>query len=81
VNLTNGKTFTVVAKNNSTTNRYIQSATLNGKVLNKPWFTHSDLMNGGKLELVMGANPNKTWGADYSSTPPSELTLDPMNIK
>ena len=77
INLPNGKTFTVVAKNNSTVNRYIQSATLNGKLWDKPWFTHNDLMNGGKLELVMGATPNKTWGAAAQATPPSEMNLDP----
>lgn len=77
VNLPNGKTFTVVAKNNSHLNRYIQSASFNGKAWNKPWFTHNDLMNGGKLELLMGANPNKNWGADKESTPPSAIDLDP----
>jgi len=31
-------------------------------VLNTPWFTHEQLVAGGKLELEMGAKPNKTWG-------------------
>jgi predicted alpha-1,2-mannosidase len=77
--LPNGKTFSVTARNNSATNKYIQSATLNGKAWNQPWFTHADLMNGGKLELVMGGTPNKTWGAQ--NTPPSEINLNPNNFR
>jgi len=32
------------------------------RVLNKPWFTHEQLMSGGVLELEMGPKPNKSWG-------------------
>jgi predicted alpha-1,2-mannosidase len=78
INLSNGKTFTVIAKNNSSVNRYIQSATLNGKEWNKPWFTHASLMNGGTLELIMGPTPNKSWGADDQSAPPSKMDLNPV---
>lgn len=71
INLGNGKTFTVTAQNVSEANKYIQSATLNGKEWNKPWFNHSDIENGGELNLIMGPKANKTWGADISSVPPS----------
>jgi len=57
-----GKTFTVVAENNSPKNVYIQSATLNGKPLEKPWITHADIAAGGELVLKMGPEPNKAWG-------------------
>jgi predicted alpha-1,2-mannosidase len=57
-----GSTFTIEARNNSKENRYIQSATLNGKPLNKPWFYHSELVAGGTLVLQMGSKPNKRWG-------------------
>ncbi|HWK06362.1 MAG TPA: GH92 family glycosyl hydrolase [Puia sp.] len=60
--LENGKQFTVIAKNCSEVNKYIQRARFNGKPLNTPWFTHTQLMNGGSLELEMGPRPNKTWG-------------------
>jgi predicted alpha-1,2-mannosidase len=62
INLTNGKKFTVVAHRCSVVNKYIQSATFDGKVLNTPWFTHKQLVNGGTLELEMGPKPNKSWG-------------------
>ena len=67
----NGKTFEIMAPNNSATNLYIQSATLNGKSWNKPWFSHSDIENGGKLVLTMGSLPNKNWGSAPDAAPPS----------
>jgi putative alpha-1,2-mannosidase len=67
----NGKTFEVTASHNSEKNIYIQSATLNGKPWNKPWFSHADIANGGKLELVMGPAPNRQWGSDPGAAPPS----------
>ncbi len=54
VNLKDGKKFTVIAKNNSRENKYIQSMVLNGKPLDKPFFTHQDIVDGGRLELTMG---------------------------
>ncbi|MBG9378510.1 GH92 family glycosyl hydrolase [Panacibacter sp. DH6] len=56
--------FTVAAKNNSSRNIYIQSATLNGKVYNKSSIDYQDILNGGKLELVMGPQPSLTWGLE-----------------
>ena len=67
----NGKTFEVVAKNYSPDNKYIQSAKLNGEQWDKSWFSHTDLMKGGKLELVMGKNPNKKWASGNDAIPPS----------
>lgn len=60
--LENGRQFTLIAHHCSETNKYIQSARLNGHELMTPWFTHEQLMNGGKLELEMGPKPNKQWG-------------------
>ncbi len=62
INLPNGKQFKLLANNCSVVNKYIQSAKFNGKVLNKPWFTHEQLVAGGLLELQMGPKPNKSWG-------------------
>lgn len=64
VALANGKNFTVVAEGASVVNKYIQSATLNGKELNTPWFTHEQLIAGGTLQLKMGPKPNKEWGRE-----------------
>jgi len=72
-----GKTFVIEAKNGSDANRYIQSATLNGKPLNKPWFYHTELVRGGNLVLNMGATPNKNWGSQPGDAPPSMSTILP----
>lgn len=69
--LSNGKIFEIEAQNYSTENKYIQSATLNGKIWEKPWFEHKDIENGGKLVLVMGNVANKTWGTETNNAPPS----------
>jgi len=61
IHLKGGKTFTILAKNNSLLNKYIQSARLNGRELTKPVFSHKDLVDGGTLILNMGAEPNKSW--------------------
>jgi predicted alpha-1,2-mannosidase len=57
-----GKSFTIEAKHVSRDNKYIQSATLNGKPLNSFKFPASELLKGGSLELTMGAKPNEAWG-------------------
>ena len=71
VSLPGGKTFRIVAKDCSDTNKYIQSAKLNGKPLDKPWFTHDDIKKGGTLVLEMGSRPNKSWGSAVDCAPPS----------
>lgn len=57
-----GKRFVIEAKNNSFNNKYVQSATLNGKALKNFWFPASELLKGGSLILEMGSEPNKEWG-------------------
>ena len=75
IDLTNGNTFTIIAKNASKKNKYIQSAKLNGKVYNKVWFTHGDILNGAILELIMGEYPNKEWGAGLDAAPASKIEI------
>lgn len=71
IRLEGGKVFDVIAKNCSSENKYIQSARLNGKEWNKPWFSHDDIKNGGVLELVMGPVANTSWGTGADAVPPS----------
>lgn len=59
-----GIKFTIVAENASRLNKYIQSATLNGKPLNSFYFSAVELLKGGELKLVMGDTPNKNWGGN-----------------
>lgn len=57
-----GKQFVIEARNASRTNKYVQSAILNGKELTTMWFPAKELLKGGKLILEMGDQPNKSWG-------------------
>ena len=68
VNVGAGKTFTIVAKNNSDRNIYVQSARLNGKALKNSYIDFNDIRHGGTLELVMGPKPSK-WGAAPACRP------------
>ena len=68
VNVGGDKTFTVVAKNNSDKNIYVQSARLNGKTLKNSYVDFNDIRHGGTLELVMGPKPSK-WGAAAACRP------------
>ncbi|MET0242598.1 MAG: GH92 family glycosyl hydrolase [Flavitalea sp.] len=63
-----GKKFEIEAKNASRLNKYVQSATLNGKKLDAFWFPAKTLLAGGKLVLEMGPEPNYKWGI---ANPPS----------
>ena len=74
IKLSNGSVFEIKANNASTENKYIQSAKLNGKKLNQPWFNHDDMANGGLLELEMGPKANKSWG---TATPPPSAEAMP----
>ncbi len=71
IHLGNGKEFIIQANNNSKENMYIQTAVLDKRTLTKPWFMHSDLINGGKLVFTMGPKPNEKWGSNVESSPPS----------
>jgi putative alpha-1,2-mannosidase len=66
-----GKTFTIMARNASKTNRYIQSAKLNGKPLDSWWIPQSKIIRGGTLELELGPQPNEEWAATCPLPPGS----------
>jgi predicted alpha-1,2-mannosidase len=72
IQLGNGATFKIIAKNTSKANIYVQSAALNGKPFNQAWFRHTDIKKGAVLELVMGEKPSE-WGTD--KLPPSMSDL------
>jgi len=48
-----GGIFEIQVKNNSPENKYIKEVTLNGKVLDTPFFSHTDMAKGGKLVFEM----------------------------
>lgn len=62
IQMPNGQLFEVIAKGCSKENKYIQSASLNGKPINRTWLFHDEIIHGGKLTLQMGNQPNYQWG-------------------
>ena len=59
-----GGTFRIIAEDNSTENRYIQSITLNGKAYTKGYLEHNDIAAGGELIIRMGSEPKVWYCAD-----------------
>ena len=66
--LQSGKTFRVIAENVSAGNLYIQSATLDGKLLNDPVITWEQIQSGATLKFRMGPKPSR-WGSDWRASP------------
>ncbi len=56
-NYYSGKTFRIIAHNNSKENIYIQTIKLNGKPLDRFWISHEEITKGGVLEFEMGPGP------------------------
>jgi predicted alpha-1,2-mannosidase len=73
IELPEGKTFTVKARNNSPENIYIQSAALNGSPLTRSFLRHEEIAGGGELMLEMGPQPSYSWGAKVEDRPVSAI--------
>lgn len=67
-----GKIFKIVANNNSSENKYIQSAKLNGEPYTKLYIDYKDIVKGGLLEFEMASTPSETWGANKDDRPYSK---------
>ncbi len=72
--LNNGKQFIITAKDNNDNNRYVQSASLNGKAYTHNWLSQTDIQNGGTFNLIMSDKPNKAKGTDAKDYPYSFST-------
>ncbi|MCK5148336.1 GH92 family glycosyl hydrolase [bacterium] len=69
LHLENGKVFTMIAEGLSGENIYIQSAILNGSVLQRCYLEHKEIMAGGLIHFKMGNTPNKEWASADISVP------------
>ncbi len=52
------KQFEIIVHDNSPENMYVKEVKLNGKTLESPFFTHKDIVAGGKLEFFMSPTHN-----------------------
>lgn len=78
--LENGNTFQIEARNNNKTNIYVQKTLLDGKPHEKNWLPYQAVQQGGKLTFEMGETPNKQWATDPSAYPYSLSLHDtPIN--
>ncbi len=69
ISLENGRTIEISAPKNSDENRYIKSLTVNGKKYTKNYFSHFDLLKGGKYVFDMSSSPCKERGVSESDFP------------
>ena len=77
LSLPNGKKFIIRADNLTDANIYIQSATLNGKPLNRSWIRHDEITAGGELVFEMGPEPNEQWASGTDDLPPDLMAEKP----
>ena len=59
IQLDNGKTLTIKANNQSKENVYVQSVSVNGKIIEDNLLSHENIMNGGKIIFEMSNQPKK----------------------
>ena len=69
LHLENGNTFGINAPENSDSNIYIQSLTLNKKTYENSYLRFEDIQNGGVLDFQMGSDPNKNWANTNDAVP------------
>ncbi len=72
INLENGKSFTIQAKNSKPENKYIKSVQLNGKNYEFSYLNHQDIINGGTLIFEMTNKPTN-WGTKDAFIPSTEI--------
>jgi len=59
-----GKTFQIKVENFGDQRPYIDKVVLNGKVLDRTWLSHEEIMKGGELVISASDVPNKTLGVE-----------------
>jgi predicted alpha-1,2-mannosidase len=69
VNLENGKKLIISASKNSSSNKYVQAVSVNGKPYTHTWLSHQALLQGGTINVDMAPVPNKTRGVSPADAP------------
>jgi hypothetical protein len=72
INLEDSKQFTVQANGVSKENFYIKSAKLNGKVLDRSYLYHQEIISGGTLVFEMTNSPSP-WGTKEHQIPSTQI--------
>jgi len=74
-----GKDFTIETGNDPVAHPYIQSVRLNGKAHDRNWISFRDIAAGDTLQIDLGTDPNRSWGAAMADAPPSLSDEDHPN--
>ena len=69
LHLENGKDVVVAAPENSDENRYVQKLTVNGAEYAVNYVNHVDLIQGAKMDYVMGPRANENRGTSAEAAP------------
>lgn len=56
-----GETFTIIAKNRSDANPYVQEVLINGEKLTEPFISHADIASGSTITFLMGSEKKVFW--------------------
>jgi predicted alpha-1,2-mannosidase len=71
LSLTDGRKFTIVARENGPQHAYIRGAQLNGAAYDKVFLEHQTLLNGGEIVFQMSSAPDYKWGSAPENRPPA----------
>ena len=69
LHLENGKDVVVTAPENSDVNRYVQKLSMNGAEHTVNYVNHADLVQGAKMDYVMGPKANENRGTTAEAAP------------
>lgn len=69
IKLENGKEFSILSKNQSEKNIYIDKMTLNGKDYTKSYITYDDIFDGGEIIFYMTDKANEDFGKSIEDRP------------
>lgn len=69
MHLENGKDVVITAPENSDLNRYVQKLTINGAEHKVNYVDHADLLQGAKMDYVMGPKANENRGNTAEAAP------------
>ena len=77
IHLEGGRDFVMNAPATSHDNKYVTAVRVNGKPVDRIWFRHADIAQGGTLDLTMSNVPNTTLGSTPGSFPPDSIQVKP----
>jgi len=81
IHFENGNTLVINAPDNDATHFYVDKIQINGYDYTKNYCEHSDLLEGGTVNVIMSTTPNRTRGIEESDLPYSFSTDQNNKLK